>query len=88
MSTTVVRRKGYCQPPGVLLRLGEVEQGNAKAVVWACTSASFIGGLEWAQTQSATLASRLGMPITSTALAFQEALAVLGHTCSAPIRTR
>ncbi|MBB3183357.1 maleate isomerase [Halomonas fontilapidosi] len=73
-----------------LLRLGEVErlapvgqalveQDGAEAVVWACTSASFIGGLEWARAQSAALAARLGVPVTSTALAFQEALAALGH---------
>ncbi|MDZ7853247.1 MAG: hypothetical protein U5L98_11540 [Halomonas sp.] len=76
---------------GALLALGDaerlapvgrtlVEQGGAEAVVWACTSASFIGGLDWAREQSAALASRLGVPVTSTALAFHEALAALGHT--------
>ncbi|MDI5892335.1 hypothetical protein [Halomonas rhizosphaerae] len=74
-----------------LLALGEVErlapvgrtlveESGAKAVVWACNSASFIGGLDWAREQSAALASRLGVPVTSTALAFHEALAALGHT--------
>lgn len=77
--------------PAALLALGEVErlapvgrrlveEGGAEAVVWACTSASFIGGLDWAGEQSAALASRLGVTVTSTALAFHEALAALGHT--------
>ncbi|MDR9439391.1 MAG: hypothetical protein RI841_07835 [Halomonas sp.] len=76
--------------PAALLSLGEVErlapvgrslveEGGAEAVVWACTSASFIGGLDWAREQSVALASRLGVPVTSTALAFHEALAALGH---------
>lgn len=76
--------------PAALLALGEVarlapvgqtlvEEGGAEAVVWACTSASFIGGLEWAREQSEALASRLGVPVISTALAFHEALATLGH---------
>ncbi|SEM08703.1 hypothetical protein [Halomonas daqiaonensis] len=73
-----------------LLALGEVErlapvgrtlveQDGAEVVVWACTSASFIGGLDWAREQSVALAARLGVPVTSTALAFHEALAALGH---------
>ncbi|MCL7942210.1 hypothetical protein M8009_18175 [Halomonas sp. ATCH28] len=56
-----------------------VEEGGAQAMVWACTSASFIGGLDWAREQRTSLASRLGVPVTSTALAFHEALAALGH---------
>ncbi|MGM0536209.1 MAG: maleate cis-trans isomerase [Pseudomonadota bacterium] len=75
--------------PAALLTLGEVErlapvgrtlvQAGAEAVIWACTSASFIGGLDWAREQRESLASRLGVPVTSTALAFHEALASLGH---------
>ncbi|PRY73680.1 aspartate racemase/maleate isomerase family protein [Halomonas ventosae] len=62
-------------PPGERL----VDEAGARAVVWACTSASFIGGLEWAREQNEALASRLGVPVTSTALAFLDALAALGH---------
>ncbi|MDT8880532.1 hypothetical protein RSO68_13725 [Halomonas saccharevitans] len=62
-------------PPGERL----VKEAGARAVVWACTSASFIGGLGWAQDQRAALEARLGVPVTSTALAFLEALEALGH---------
>ncbi|MEQ6918205.1 hypothetical protein [Halomonas aquatica] len=76
--------------PGALLSLGDVErlapvgeslveQAGARAVVWACTSASFIGGLAWAREQCTGLEARLGVPVTSTALAFLEALSRLGH---------
>ncbi|APE29656.1 hypothetical protein BOX17_01000 [Halomonas aestuarii] len=75
--------------PAALLALGDVErlvpmgrrlveEEGAEAVVWACTSASFIGGLDWAREQRAGLEARLGVPVTSTALAFLEALESLG----------
>ncbi|MBS1269518.1 MAG: Arylmalonate decarboxylase [Gammaproteobacteria bacterium] len=44
------------------------------AVVWACTSGSFIGGLEHARGQITALSSILGCPATSTSLAFVAAL--------------
>jgi maleate isomerase len=44
------------------------------AVVWACTSGSFIGGLDWAKAQAASLADAAGRPATSTTLAFIAAL--------------
>lgn len=56
-----------------------VREQGAGVVVWACTSGSFIGGLAWAREQSAQLERVLGVPVTSTALAFQEALAALGE---------
>lgn len=76
--------------PAALLSLGAVErlapvgealvaQDSARAVVWACTSASFIGGLDWSLEQRASLERRLGVPVISTALAFLEALQALGH---------
>jgi len=76
--------------PGALRALGAVERlrpvGEAllrdhgpAAIVWACTSASFIGGLDWARAQSGGLSRALGIPATSTALAFRDALAALGH---------
>lgn len=55
-----------------------VHERGAQAVVWACTSGSFIGGLEWAQAQSRDLSAHLGVPVISTALAFREALHALG----------
>ncbi|WP_148254765.1 aspartate racemase/maleate isomerase family protein [Aidingimonas lacisalsi] len=75
--------------PGALLALGATERltpvgerlvnrHGVDAVVWACTSASFIGGLDWARAQSVQLESVLGVPVISTALAFHEALAALG----------
>ncbi|QTP57308.1 maleate cis-trans isomerase [Billgrantia antri] len=56
---------------------GLVKGGGVQAVVWACTSGSFIGGLEWAFAQSRELSQWLGVPATSTALAFRDALAAL-----------
>lgn len=48
------------------------------AVVWACTSGSFVDGLEHARAQTTALSEVLGCPVTSTSLAFAEALAFLG----------
>ncbi|WP_111415497.1 maleate cis-trans isomerase family protein [Billgrantia lactosivorans] len=64
-----------------LATVGEslVRDSGAQAVVWACTSGSFIGGLEWSQAQSRELSRWLGVPATSTALAFRDALAALGQ---------
>lgn len=56
-----------------------VREHGAQAVVWACTSGSFIGGLEWAKAQSRDLSARLGVPVISTALAFREAILALGY---------
>ena len=54
-----------------------VEQGCG-TVIWACTSASFIGGLDWAERQAAGLADAIGVPSSSTTLAFVSALEALG----------
>ncbi len=48
------------------------------AVVWACTSGSFVDGLAHARAQTASLADILGCPATSTSLAFVAALRHLG----------
>ncbi|OUE40222.1 hypothetical protein BZY95_14660 [Billgrantia desiderata SP1] len=65
-----------------LAAVGEplVRDSAARAVVWACTSGSFIGGLEWSLAQSRELSKRLGVPVTSTALAFRAALAALDQS--------
>ncbi|MCE8017146.1 hypothetical protein HOP62_13790 [Halomonas sp. MCCC 1A17488] len=62
-----------------LAAVGEslVRDAGARAVVWACTSGSFIGGLEWSIGQSRELSHWLGVPVTSTAMAFRAALAAL-----------
>ncbi|MDN3556791.1 hypothetical protein [Halomonas maura] len=75
--------------PAALLALGAPERlapvgtalvgQGAQAVVWACTSASFVGGLDWARQQAAALQAAVGVPVTSTALAFLEALEALGR---------
>ncbi|KAA0010253.1 hypothetical protein F0A17_17425 [Billgrantia pellis] len=56
---------------------GLVKERGAQAVVWACTSGSFIGGLEWSCAQARELSQWLGVPATSTAMAFRDALAAL-----------
>jgi maleate cis-trans isomerase len=48
------------------------------AVVWACTSGSFIYGWEGAQRQAAELEGALGLPVSSTSLAYVNALNALG----------
>ncbi|MDT8893663.1 hypothetical protein RSO41_03260 [Halomonas sp. I1] len=62
-----------------LLPVGEelVHRRGVGALVWACTSGSFIGGLSWACRQAEELEAALGVPVTSTALAFRDALEAL-----------
>ncbi|MEU6575831.1 decarboxylase [Streptomyces sp. NPDC046805] len=55
------------------LRLAGVE-----AVVWACTSGSFVYGWEGAHGQVRTLALAAGMPASSTSFAFVHAAAEIG----------
>ncbi|MGR4066321.1 maleate cis-trans isomerase family protein [Billgrantia sp. C5P2] len=64
-----------------LAAVGEelIKDSGAQAVVWACTSGSFIGGLEWSLAQSRELSRWLGVPVTSTALAFRDALSALRY---------
>lgn len=47
------------------------------ALVWACTSGSFVYGLEGAREQAAKLGAVAGVPATSTSLAFLDAIAAL-----------
>lgn len=42
---------------------------GADAIIWACTSGSFIGGLDYAETQIETIFIETGIPSTSTSLA-------------------
>ena len=53
---------------------------GAEVILWACTSGSFIGGLEWARAQVRGLGETAGVPATSTTLAIIEAGRALGAT--------
>lgn len=48
------------------------------ALAWACTCASFIGGLTWSRDQCKQLSRAAGLPATSTSLALLAALEALG----------
>jgi len=48
------------------------------AAMWACTSGSFVFGLEGARQQVAAVATQLGVPVSSTSLAFLSALRSMG----------
>lgn len=56
-------------------RLG---QRGCHAVMWACTSGSFIGGLGWARRQARALSEAAGVPASSTTLAVVAAVRALG----------
>ena len=51
---------------------------GCRAVMWACTSGSFVGGRRWAVEQAEVLAAVCGRPAGSTSLALVEAVAALG----------
>lgn len=71
-----------------LLRMGEAERlaggveelrrAGAEAVVWACTSGSFVYGWDGAKEQARGLASSAGLPASSTSFAFAQAVRALG----------
>ncbi|MDT0342639.1 maleate cis-trans isomerase family protein [Streptomyces litchfieldiae] len=59
-------------------RVGELTGRGATAVVWACTSASFVYGYEGAADQVRRLAAHAGMPASSTSFAFARAARAIG----------
>ncbi|MCF1600492.1 maleate cis-trans isomerase family protein, partial [Streptomyces muensis] len=71
-----------------LLRMGSAERlaagvealrlTGAEAVVWACTSGSFVYGWEGAHEQVRALAVAAGMPASSTSFAFAHAVQEVG----------
>ncbi|MFF3332330.1 aspartate/glutamate racemase family protein [Streptomyces sp. NPDC002888] len=71
-----------------LLRMGAPERlaagveqlrlGGAEAVVWACTSGSFVYGWDGAREQVQNLATTAGLPASSTSFAFVHAVSELG----------
>lgn len=58
--------------------LAELKRYDVDAVVWACTSASFIYGRLGAGQQAEELAQAAGVPASSTSFAFVHALEALG----------
>jgi len=55
----------------------QLARSRPDAVVWACTSGSFVYGWEGAQAQAAALARAASVPATSTSLAFVAAARAL-----------
>ncbi|MEU3740241.1 MULTISPECIES: decarboxylase [unclassified Streptomyces] len=56
----------------------ELRLSGADAVVWACTSASFVFGWEGAHDQVRSLARTAGLPASSTSFAFAHAVREVG----------
>lgn len=54
--------------------------GRVDAVIWACTSGSFVFGLEGARTQVDGVRTHAAVPASSTSLAFVAALHAIGVT--------
>jgi len=81
-------RAGRLHTPGDLRFTGSLENlrpaarelagRGCGAVVWACTSGSFIGGLAWARRQAQALARAAGVPASSNTLALIDAARALG----------
>jgi maleate cis-trans isomerase len=58
--------------------VGELTARGAQAVVWACTSASFVFGREGARRQVRELSAAAGLPASSTSFAFANAVGAIG----------
>ena len=56
----------------------ELAAANPDAVMWACTSGSFVFGPQGARNQASGVAAALGVPASSTSIAFVDALKALG----------
>jgi maleate cis-trans isomerase len=56
----------------------ELAAARPDAVMWACTSGSFVFGHEGARTQASGVAQALGVPASSTSIAFVDACRALG----------
>ncbi|MFF8626237.1 maleate cis-trans isomerase family protein [Streptomyces werraensis] len=68
----VLREMG--SPERLAAGLQELRLSGAEAVVWACTSGSFVHGWEGAHEQVRGLALAAGMPASSTSFAFVHAI--------------
>ncbi len=80
--TVDAHREDACLATGDVNRLlegaRELAPKRMEAAMWACTSGSFVYGLEGAGEQVRPLADYLGVPVSSTSLAFVSALQFLG----------
>jgi maleate cis-trans isomerase len=56
----------------------ELAASRPDAVMWACTSGSFVFGPEGARNQASGVAAALGVPASSTSIAFVDALRQVG----------
>ncbi|MGH6953918.1 MAG: maleate cis-trans isomerase family protein [Alphaproteobacteria bacterium] len=75
----LVHRAYETAAPEVILPAAKaLGAAGCEAILWACTCASFVGGLEWAEEQAGDLARAAGVPATSTSLALVEAIRHLG----------
>lgn len=52
---------------------------GVEALVWACTSGSFIGGFQWCLDQRTGLRAQTGLPVTSGTLALVSSCVRLGY---------
>lgn len=59
-------------------RVEAVKGHGVQALVWACTSASFVFGWDGAHEQVRTLSATAGLPASSTSFAFAHAVRALG----------
>ncbi|MDE2726652.1 MAG: decarboxylase [Gemmatimonadota bacterium] len=62
----------------LLAGVEELRPQDVDICMWACTSGSFVFGVEGARRQAQDLADALGVPSSSTSLAFLSACKVLG----------
>jgi maleate cis-trans isomerase len=76
--TTGVHRRADLFETGSLDHLSPVAAAladvNCSCVAWACTSGSFVGGVDWARAQVTALSRVTRCPVTSTSLAIVAAL--------------
>jgi maleate cis-trans isomerase len=76
-----VHRPDALRAMGALERIvtgaGPLHSARVTAAMWACTSGSFVFGRQGAEQQACALEVELGLPVSSTSLAFVEAAAAL-----------
>ncbi|MFH9039967.1 aspartate/glutamate racemase family protein [Streptomyces sp. NPDC017966] len=65
-------------PERLAAGLQQLRLSGAEAVVWACTSGSFVHGWDGAHEQVRSLARAAGMPASSTSFAFVHAVREIG----------
>ncbi|QWF86039.1 maleate cis-trans isomerase family protein [Amycolatopsis sp. CA-230715] len=68
------------EPGRLTAAAGQLAGFEPQVVSWACTSCSFLWGLDGARHQATVLSELLGIPASSTSLAFAAAARALGVT--------